>query len=62
MSPSLEGGFNSPNHLGDNPDGMAEIVFGTLHKHQLGELRLLGMEQETATCSNVYCHGDFEIE
>jgi len=58
----LEGGFNSPNHLGENPDGIAEIVFGTLAKTPTpGVTPDPVWNRETATCSNVYCHGDFEI-
>ena len=59
---SLDGGFNSPNHLGDNPDGIAEITFGTLAKTPTPGITPDPVwDPTTATCSNVYCHGNFEI-
>lgn len=57
----LSGGFNSPDHIGDNPDGIAEITFGSLAKTSIGG----GItpdpvwNRNNATCSNSYCHGDF---
>lgn len=56
------GGFNSPNHLGENPDGIAEINFGPLSMTTLkgGTPPVPVWDRNTATCSNVYCHGDFD--
>jgi predicted CxxxxCH...CXXCH cytochrome family protein len=57
----LTGGFNSPNHIGDNPDGIAEVVFGPFAMTSIGG----GItpdpvwDRNTLTCSNSYCHGDF---
>lgn len=57
----LTGGFNSPNHLGENPDGVAEITFGTLAKTSIGGGIVPDpvWNSNNATCSNSYCHGDF---
>lgn len=58
----LTGGFNSPNHLGDNPDGVAEVTFGTLANASIGG----GITPDpmwntnNLTCTNSYCHGDFK--
>ncbi len=58
----LDGGFNSPNHLGNDPDGIAEITFGTLAKTPTPGITPDPVwDRTTATCSNVYCHGNFEI-
>ncbi len=60
--PLTGGGFNSPNHFGDNPDGIAEVTFGTLAMTSLGGVvPNPSWDRNTATCSNVYCHGDFEF-
>ena len=57
---SLTGGFNSPNHLGENPDGIAEINFGTLALTSMGGIVPdPSWDRNTATCSNTYCHGNF---
>lgn len=55
-------GFDDPNHIGSNPDGIAEIVFGTLANDTLGgPIRPNPTwDRNTATCSNVYCHGTFK--
>ena len=56
------GGFNSPNHFGENPDGIAEVNFGPLSMASIGG----GItpdptwDRNNATCSNTYCHGNFE--
>lgn len=55
------GSFTDTNHLGNNPDGIAEITFGTLSRTTIGG----GItpnpvwDRSTATCSNLYCHGTF---
>src|SRR4030095_9379814 len=55
-------GFSDPSHIGNNPDGMAEINFGELAHDTLGG----GVtpnptwNRNTATCSSVYCHGTFK--
>lgn len=55
-------GFSDPNHIGDNPNGIAEITFGPLaHDTLSGPIRPNPMwDRTTATCSSVYCHGTFK--
>jgi len=54
-------GFSDPNHIGNNPDGIAEIVFGTLaHDTSGGIIPNPTWDRGTATCSNSYCHGSFK--
>ncbi len=55
-------GFNDPNHIGTNPDGIAEIVFGTRAYDTLsGPIRPNPTwDRNTATCSNTFCHGTFK--
>ena len=55
-------GFDDPNHIGPNPDGIAEIVFGTRAYDTLsGPIRPNpNWDRNTATCSSVYCHGTFK--
>ncbi len=55
-------GFDDPNHIGDNPDGIAEIFFGTRAYDTLGgPIRPNPTwDRSTATCSNAYCHGTFK--
>ncbi|CAN5433425.1 hypothetical protein BH10BAC5_BH10BAC5_23530 [soil metagenome] len=55
-------GFSDPNHIGDSPDGIAEITFGTLAHDTLGGgiVPNPSWDRNTATCSNVYCHGTFK--
>lgn len=55
-------GFDDPNHIGDNPDGIAEIFFGTKAYDTLGgPIRPNPTwDRSTATCSNAYCHGTFK--
>lgn len=55
-------GFDDPNHIGANPDGIAEIVFGTRAYDTLGgPIRPNPTwDRNTATCSSVYCHGTFK--
>lgn len=54
--------FSDSNHIGPNPDGVAEINFGTLSRTSIGG----GLnpnptwDRNTATCSNSYCHGYFK--
>jgi predicted CxxxxCH...CXXCH cytochrome family protein len=53
-------GFNDPNHLGASPDGIAEIVFGTLANNSLGGVTPNPQwDRNNATCSGSYCHGSF---
>ncbi|MBS1493212.1 MAG: CxxxxCH/CxxCH domain-containing protein [Bacteroidetes bacterium] len=56
------GGFSDPNHIGNNPDGIAEITFGELAHDTLGGGIVPDptWNRGTATCSNVYCHGTFK--
>jgi len=57
----LSGGFNSPDHIGESPDGIAEITFGTLAKTSIGGGIIPDpvWNRNDATCSNLYCHGNF---
>ena len=52
--------FSDSNHIGNNPDGIAEIVFGTLAKTQTTVIPNPTWNRTTKTCSEVYCHGDFK--
>src|SRR3990172_96051 len=54
--------FNNPNHIGANPDGIAEITFGPLARDTInGPIRPNPTwTRNTATCSSVYCHGTFK--
>lgn len=55
-------GFSDPNHIGPNPDGIAEINFGILSKTVLpGDTSSPNptWERNTGTCANTYCHGNF---
>lgn len=51
--------FSDSNHIINNPDGIAEVVFGTLAKTQIGTIPNPIWSRNTETCSGVYCHGDF---
>jgi predicted CxxxxCH...CXXCH cytochrome family protein len=55
-------GFDDPNHIGPDPDGVAEIVFGSRAYDTLGgPIRPNPTwDRNTATCSSVYCHGTFK--
>ena len=55
-------GFADPLHIGDNPDGIAEINFGTLSRTTIGGNITPNpqWDRNTATCSSVYCHGTFK--
>jgi predicted CxxxxCH...CXXCH cytochrome family protein len=55
-------GFEDPLHIGDNPDGIAEINFGPLAHDTLGGPIRPDPQwnRNTATCSSVYCHGTFK--
>jgi len=60
----LTSGFNSPDHIGNFPDGMAEVNFGSLSKTQTtfkgGEINPDPVwDRNTASCSGSYCHGNF---
>ena len=62
---SLSDGFSSPNHIGNTPDGIAEINFGPLAKtitvFEGGQFEPDPVwDRGTATCSNSYCHGNFK--
>jgi predicted CxxxxCH...CXXCH cytochrome family protein len=57
--------FDDPNHLGENPDGIADINFGELSKtitsYPGGQFTPDPQwNRATATCSNSYCHGNFK--
>ncbi|MBK8553550.1 MAG: hypothetical protein IPL53_21805, partial [Ignavibacteria bacterium] len=56
----LTGGFNSPNHLGDNPDGVAEVTFGTLANASIGggitPDPMWNTDPNSVKCGS--CHGD----
>ena len=61
----LSSGFSSPDHIGNTPDGIAEINFGPLAKTETvikGEVTIPNpvWNRETATCSESYCHGNFK--
>ncbi|MBK8983838.1 MAG: CxxxxCH/CxxCH domain-containing protein [Ignavibacteria bacterium] len=61
---ALTGGFSNPNHIGDLPDGIAEINFGPIAKTVTtfkggGVFPDPVWDRNTATCSNSYCHGTF---
>lgn len=55
-------GFDDPLHIGDNPDGIAEVNFGPLARNSIGG----GItpdpqwDRNNVTCSSVYCHGTFK--
>ncbi len=55
-------GFDDPNHIGTDPDGIAEITFGPLAFDTInGPIRPNPTwDRNTATCSNAYCHGTFK--
>lgn len=54
-------GFSDPSHIGNNPDGIAEINFGALaHDSSSGVVPNPTWDRGTATCSNSYCHGSFK--
>jgi predicted CxxxxCH...CXXCH cytochrome family protein len=54
--------FSDTNHIGPNPDGMAEIHFGPLANKYLGGTIHANPQwnRNNATCSGVYCHGSFK--
>ena len=53
--------FSDSNHIIDNPDGIAEVVFGTLAKTPTGTIVPNPIwVRNTATCSGTYCHGNFK--
>jgi predicted CxxxxCH...CXXCH cytochrome family protein len=54
--------FSDTNHIGPNPDGVAEINFGPLANKYLGGSVYPDPEwnRSTATCSGTYCHGSFK--
>ena len=54
--------FSDTNHIGPNPDGIADMHFGDLANNYLGggiypnpQINLT-----TGTCSGTYCHGSFK--
>ena len=52
--------FSDSNHIGNNPDGIAEVVFGTLAKTQIGTvIPNPTWNRNSRTCSETYCHGNF---
>ena len=53
--------YSDSNHIIDNPDGIAEVVFGTLAKTPTGTIvPNPTWDRNTATCSGTYCHGNFK--
>lgn len=53
--------YSDSNHIIDNPDGIAEIVFGTLAKTPTGSIIPNPIwDRNTRTCSGTYCHGNFK--
>jgi predicted CxxxxCH...CXXCH cytochrome family protein len=54
--------FSDTNHIGPNPDGIAEINFGPLANTYLGEGVYPDPQwnESTASCSGTYCHGSFK--
>jgi len=54
--------FSDTNHIGPNPDNIAEINFGPLANKYLGGGVFPAPEwnRSTATCSGTYCHGSFK--
>lgn len=62
---SLTEGFDSPDHIGDNPDGIAEVTFGVLAKtetfYEGGSFMPNPVwNREAVSCSESYCHGTFK--
>lgn len=53
--------FSDTNHIGPNPDGIADIHFGDLARRVLfpGVTPNPQWNRNTASCSGVYCHGTF---
>ncbi len=53
--------FSDTNHIGPNPDGMADIHFGDLANTVLfpGVTPNPQINLTTGTCSGTYCHGTF---
>jgi predicted CxxxxCH...CXXCH cytochrome family protein len=53
--------FDDPAHIGDAPDGIADVHFGELARKSIGG----GINpdpvwnRDEAKCSNTYCHGNF---
>jgi predicted CxxxxCH...CXXCH cytochrome family protein len=56
-------GFADPLHIGDNPDGIAEINFGPLSRATIGGNITPNpqWDRNLASCSSVYCHGTFKM-
>lgn len=54
--------FNDSAHIGSNPDGIAEVVFGSLARTSIGGgiTPDPGWNRTDAKCSNIYCHGTFK--
>lgn len=54
--------FSDPDHIGTNPDGIAEIIFGTRAYDTLGgPIRPDPVwNRNNASCSGTYCHGTFK--
>jgi len=54
--------FSDTNHIGPNPDGIADINFGPLANNYLGGGVYPNPQwnRSTATCSGTYCHGYFK--
>ena len=54
--------FDDSNHIGASPNGIADIIFGTLSRTSLGG----GItpdpywNRDETKCSNTYCHGTFK--
>ncbi len=54
--------FSDTNHIGPDPDGIADINFGPLARKSLGGGVVPNPQwnRTSATCSSVYCHGAFK--
>lgn len=54
--------FSDTAHIGPNPDGIAEVVFGPLSRtSRAGVVPNPVWNRNDAKCSNSYCHGTFKI-
>lgn len=53
--------FEDPAHLGDSPDGIADVHFGELARtSRSGVMPDPLWNRNEASCSNSYCHGTFK--
>lgn len=54
--------FSDSNHIGNMPDGIADINFGSLAKTSIGGgiFPVPVWNRSSGSCSEVYCHGNFK--